>query len=195
MSDYKKRMQKKKSYIDKSISKANINKNLIVLLTGNGKGKTSSALGMIMRALGYKMKIGIVQFIKGRKKTGEDLFLENEPLVTKIVMKTGFTWDTQNKEKDIITAQKIWEKAKKLLQDDTIKLIVLDEITYMLNYKYLDEDEVINTILNRPKNQHLILTGRAANAKLIAIADTVSEVRNIKHAFNNNIKAQKAIDF
>lgn len=195
MSDYKKRMQKKKSYIDKRISKANINKNLIVLLTGNGKGKTSSALGMIMRALGYKMKIGIVQFIKGRKKTGEDLFLENEPLVTKIVMKTGFTWDTQNKEKDIIAAQKTWEKAKKLLQDDTIKLIVLDEITYMLNYKYLDEDEVINTILNRPKNQHLILTGRAANAKLIAIADTVSEIRNIKHAFNNNIKAQKAIDF
>lgn len=195
MSDYKKRMQKKKSYIDKRISKANINKNLIVLLTGNGKGKTSSALGMIMRALGYKMKIGIVQFIKGRKKTGEDLFLENEPLVTKIVMKTGFTWDTKNKEKDIIAAQKTWEKAKKLLQDDTIKLIVLDEITYMLNYKYLDEDEVINTILNRPKNQHLILTGRAANAKLIAIADTVSEVRNIKHAFNNNIKAQKTIDF
>ncbi len=194
LNNYKDRMQRKKQHIDKRIKEANINKSLVVLLTGNGKGKSSSAFGMVCRALGYQMSIGVVQFIKGTTKTGESLFFKSQALIKYVAMQTGFTWDTQNQESDTKSALKTWQKAQKMLTNPQLDMVVLDEITYMLNYKYLDEKIVIKAIENRPSHQHLILTGRGASKALLDIADTISEIKDIKHAFRNNIKAQKGID-
>ena len=196
MSDdqYKARMQRKKAHVDSRIEEANIDKGIIVLLTGNGKGKSSSALGMICRALGYGMKVGVAKFLKGVQDTGEDAFLAQQPNVQTVFMKTGFTWDTQDKEYDTAMAAETWQKAQSYLEDESIDLVVLDELTYMISYKYLDEQVIIDTLNNRPKDQHVVITGRAASEGLIDIADTVSEVKDIKHAFRANIKAQKGID-
>ena len=196
MSDdqYKARMQRKKAHIDSRIEEANIDKGIIVLLTGNGKGKSSSSLGMVCRALGYDMKVGIAKFLKGMKDTGEDAFLAKQPNVQTAFMKTGFTWDTQDKEYDTAMAAETWSKAEQYLSDKSIDLVVLDELTYMVSYKYLDEQMILNALSNRPKDQHVVITGRAASTGLIDIADTVSEIKDIKHAFRANIKAQKGID-
>ena len=191
---YKKRMQRKKEYIDSRIDAANIDKGIIVLLTGNGKGKSSSAMGMICRALGYDMNVGLVRFLKGDQQTGEDLFLEDHPNILSSHMESGFTWDTQDKEQDKMKATATWNEAKQFLCNPGIALVVLDEITYMVNYKYLDEAEVLNALSNRPKDQHVVITGRAASQGLIDASDTVSEVEDIKHAFRANIRAQKGID-
>ena len=191
---YKKRMQRKKEYIDSRIDEANIDKGIIVLLTGNGKGKSSSAMGMICRALGYDMKVGLVRFLKGDQQTGEDLFLDNHPNIASAHMESGFTWDTQDKEQDKQKATETWNDAKKFLINSKISLVVLDEITYMINYKYLDEADVLQALKNRPKDQHVVITGRAASQGLIDASDTVSEVEDIKHAFRANIRAQKGID-
>ncbi len=187
-------MQRKKEYIDSRIEGANIDKGVIVLLTGNGKGKSSSSLGMVCRALGYDMKVGIAKFLKGMQDTGEDAFLAKQSNVQTAFMKTGFTWDTQDKEYDTAMAVETWNKAAQYLTDESINLVVLDELTYMISYKYLDEQVILKTLNNRPKDQHVVITGRAASKGLIEIADTVSEVTNIKHAFRANIKAQKGID-
>jgi len=188
-------MQRKKTHIDARIKAANIDKGIIVLLTGNGKGKSSSALGMVCRALGYGMQIAIVKFLKGTQDTGEDAFLTQQPNVQITSMKTGFTWDTQDKQYDTQKAQETWSVAQKYLNDESINLVVLDELTYMLNYKYLDESAILTTLNNRPKNQHLIITGRSASQPLIDIADTVSIIKDEKHAFRANIKAQQGVDF
>jgi cob(I)alamin adenosyltransferase len=193
-SKYNKRMQRKKEYIDSRINAANIDKGIIVLLTGNGKGKSSSAMGMICRSLAYDMKVGVVRFLKGEQVSGEDLFLKNQKGVNIFLMKAGFTWDTQNKQLDKEKALEAWTKAKKFLSDSEIGLVVLDEITYMVNYDYLDEKSILEALSRRPKSQHVVITGRAASKNLIEIADTVSEVKNIKHAFNEKIRAQKGID-
>lgn len=196
MSDdqYKARMQRKKQHIDSRIEEANIDKGIIVLLTGNGKGKSSSALGMICRALGYGMKIAVAKFLKGVQDTGEDAFLAKQPNVQTVFMKTGFTWDTQDKEYDTTMAVETWTKAQAYLEDKSIDLVVLDELTYMISYQYLEEQMIINSLNNRPKHQHVVITGRAASESLIEIADTVSEIKDIKHAFRANIKAQKGVD-
>ena len=191
---YKKRMQRKKEYIDSRIHEANIDKGIIVLLTGNGKGKSSSAMGMICRALGYDMKVALVRYLKGDQQTGEDLFLENHPNIISAHMESGFTWDTQDKEQDKIKATATWNEAKQFLSNPKIAVVVLDEITYMINYKYLEESDVLEALINRPKDQHVVITGRAASQGLIDISDTVSEVEDIKHAFRANIRAQKGID-
>jgi len=191
---YKKRMQRKKAYIDSRIEAANIDKGVIVLLTGNGKGKSSSAMGMICRSLGYDMKIGIVRFLKGEQTTGEDIFLDNHENVSTIIMETGFTWDTQNQELDKKKAIKAWTEAEKFLSNHDINLVVLDEITYMISYKYIEEKSILKALTNRPENQHVVITGRAASDNLIEIADTVSEILDVKHAFRANIKAQKGLD-
>jgi len=191
---YKKRMQRKKEYIDSRIDQANIDKGIIVLLTGNGKGKSSSAMGMICRALGYDMKVALVRYLKGDQQTGEDLFLENHPNIISAHMESGFTWDTQDKEQDKIKATSTWYEAKQFLSNPEIAVVVLDEITYMINYKYLEESDVLEALINRPKDQHVVITGRAASQGLIDISDTVSEVEDIKHAFRANIRAQKGID-
>ena len=192
---YKTRMKRKKEYIDSRIEQANIDKGVIILLTGNGKGKSSSALGMICRALGYDMKIGVAKFLKGLQDTGEDIFLAQQPNLQMVSMKTGFTWDTQDKTYDTAMAVETWTKAKEYLNDESIDLVVLDELTYMINYKYLNEQDILDTINNRPNNQHVVITGRSASDSLINMADTVSRIEDVKHAFRTNIKAQKGVDF
>ncbi len=192
--EYKDRMQRKKAHIDARIKKASIDKGIIVLLTGNGKGKSSSALGMVCRALGHNMQIAIVKFLKGTQDTGEDVFLTKQTNIRTITMNTGFTWDTQDRELDKKMALETWQQAEQYFGDKYIDLVVLDELTYMINYKYLDEKVILNTLNNRQKNQHIIITGRSATKDLIAIADTVSEITDIKHAFRSDIKAQKGID-
>ena len=187
-------MQRKKAHIDQRIEEANIDKGIIVLLTGNGKGKSSSSLGMVCRALGYDMKVGIAKFLKGVQDTGEDAFLAKQPNGQTTFMKTGFTWDTQDKAYDTAMAVETWSKAQSYLEDESINLVVLDELTYMISYKYLDEQIVLNALNNRPKNQHIIITGRAASQGLIEISDTVSKIEDVKHAFRENIKAQNGID-
>jgi len=191
---YKKRMQRKKEHIDSRIEEANIDKGIIVLLTGNGKGKSSSAMGMICRALGYEMKVALVRFLKGEQQTGEDLFLNSNPNVVSAHMESGFTWNTQDKELDKKLASETWLEAEKFLADPEINLVVLDEITYMINYKYLDEKSILKALSNRPEGQHVVITGRAASEGIIEASDTVSEVKDVKHAFRDNIRAQKGID-
>jgi len=191
---YKKRMQRKKEHIDSRIEEANIDKGIIVLLTGNGKGKSSSAMGMICRALGYDMKVALVRFLKGEQQTGEDLFLDSNPNVVSAHMESGFTWNTQDKELDKKLANETWLEAEKYLSDPKISLVVLDEITYMINYKYLDETSILKALNNRPAGQHVVITGRAASEGIIEASDTVSEVKDVKHAFRANIRAQKGID-
>jgi len=191
---YKKRMQRKKEHIDSRIEEANIDKGIIVLLTGNGKGKSSSAMGMICRALGYEMKVALVRFLKGEQQTGEDLFLDSNPNVVSAHMESGFTWNTQDQELDKKLANETWLEAEKFLADPEINLVVLDEITYMINYKYLDEITILKALSNRPEGQHVVITGRAASEGIIKASDTVSEVKDVKHAFRANIRAQKGID-
>ena len=191
---YKERMQRKKEFIDSRIKEANIDKGIIVLLTGNGKGKSSSAMGMICRALGYDMKVALVRFLKGEQQTGEDLFLDNNSNVVSAHMESGFTWDTQDQELDKKRANETWKEAEKFLANPEIDLVVLDEITYMINYNYLDEKVILKVLSNRPKDQHVVITGRAASKGIIEASDTVSEVKDIKHAFRTNIRAQKGID-
>ena len=192
---YKKRMQRKKQHIDESVEKAHIERGVVILLTGNGKGKSSSALGMAVRALGHDMKVGVIQFIKSWTNTGEQLFLQQQDLVDFNIMGTGFTWDTQDREKDQEAAQKLWSKAKEMLNDASYGMVILDELTYMLNYQYLDAEDVINTIKNHPQNQHVIITGRAAGEELHDIADTVSDIKDVKHAFRQGIKAMPGIEW
>ena len=198
---HKKAMEKQKANVDATVAAADEERGVAILLTGNGKGKSSSAFGMVMRALGYGYKVGVVQFIKGEMLSGEEIYLkerylqEQNPNVFFYQMGTGFTWDTQDRSGDIAAAKKTWEVSKALLADDSVYLVVLDELTYMLAYDYLDEDEVLSALKNRPKKQSVVVTGRGGGAKLQTIMDTVSEVKDIKHAFNDGIKARKGVDF
>jgi cob(I)alamin adenosyltransferase len=168
---------------------------LLLVLTGNGKGKSSSAFGMLARSVGHGLRCGVVQFIKGQWECGEHLLFHNHPLVEFHVMNTGFTWETQDRDADIEAAVATWEHAEKLLTNPDVKVVLLDELTYMLTYGYLEADRVINALSNRPADQHVIITGRNANKRLIELADTVSEVEDVKHAFNAGIRVQKGIDY
>ncbi|ETX09549.1 cobinamide adenolsyltransferase [Marinomonas ushuaiensis DSM 15871] len=192
---HKKRMQSIKSHVDKRIAKAQEDKGTFVLLTGNGKGKSSSALGMVARALGHGMKIGVVQFLKGEWNTGEIDFFKKQDGIQWEIMPAGFTWETQNRESDIASSKQAWGKAADMLADPSIDLVVLDELTYLLHYEYLDEDPVLQALMNRPESQHLVVTGRGASDALIELADTVSEIKEVKHAFKRGIKAQKGLEF
>lgn len=193
---HKLKMQKLKENIDTSISKANISKGIGVLLTGNGKGKTSSAFGMAIRALGYDYNVAIIQFIKGEQLSGEEIFIRKYfPKLVFHQMSTGFTWDTQDKTKDILAAKKTWDIAKNILTQKKYHLVILDELTYMLSFKYLEETEIIKALSKRPKNQSVVVTGRGGGKALRDWADTVSEVRDIKHAFNSSIMARKGVDY
>ncbi len=192
---HKQNMQKQKKRVDEKIKNATIEKGVLVFLTGNGKGKSSSAFGMVLRALGHGQKVGVVQFIKGNRETGEALFLRNlHPEVNYYQMGTGFTWETQDREKDIEAAKKAWEIAQNMLTNDSYQLVVLDEITYMLGYRYLDTDEVLQALSNRPREQSVVVTGRGGGRDLRELADTVSEVKEIKHAFKQGIKARQGVD-
>lgn len=192
---HKNKMKKLKENIDASIAAATIERGVGILLTGNGKGKSSSAFGMVMRALGYKYKVGIVQFIKGQQLSGEEIFVRDRcPTVSFHQMKTGFTWETQDRSTDIIAAKKSWAIAEEMLQDDRYHLVVLDELTYMLSFKYLSEDRVLEALNNRPADQSVVVTGRGGGKALTEWADTVSEIKEVKHAYNEGIKARKGVD-
>ena len=193
---HKKKMEIQKENIDATIASAVKEQGVVILLTGDGKGKTSSAFGMVLRALGYGFRVGVVQFIKGEQLSGEELYLKNQlPEVDFYQMGTGFTWDTQDRSGDIAAAEKTWAVVEPMLKDERYHLVILDEITYMLSFKYLDEDRIINAIKARPKNQSVVLTGRGGGSAIRDIADTVSEVKDIKHAYHSGIKARKGVDF
>ena len=193
-SNHKKRMENVKDKVDEQIESAQEERGIIIVITGNGKGKSTSGFGTVARAVGHGLKAAVVQYIKGSWECGERNLLENAG-VEFHVMGTGFTWDTQDKETDKQAAQVVWEESKLLLADASVDLVLLDEITYMVAYKYLDLDEVLEALTNRPINQHVVITGRGCHRSIIELADTVSEVQSVKHAFNDGIKAQKGIDW
>jgi cob(I)alamin adenosyltransferase len=193
---HKKKMQKQKESVDSHIAEANIEKGVLILLTGNGKGKSSSAFGMVLRAMGYGHKVGVVQFIKGQQLSGEEIFLKEKlPEVEFYQMGTGFTWNTQDRTSDIEAAEKTWAVAEKMLRDESLQLVVLDELTYMIAYTYLDEQRILDALKNRPYEQSVIVTGRGGGAKLKELADTVSEVKEVKHAYKSGIKARQGVDY
>jgi len=193
---HKKAMEKQKATVDAAIASATTERGVAVLLTGDGKGKTSSAFGMVMRALGYGQQVGVVQFIKGQQLSGEEHYLKNNcPGVAFYQMGTGFTWDTQDRAADIEAAERTWKAAQELLCNPDLDLVVLDELTYMLAFDYLDEDMVISAIRNRPAEQSVIVTGRGGGSKLRGVMDTVSEVKEIAHAYREGIAARKGVDY
>jgi cob(I)alamin adenosyltransferase len=193
---HKQKMQNQKEKIDANIAAADQERGVMILLTGDGKGKTSSAFGMVLRALGYGYRAGVVQFIKGEQLSGEELYLKNSlPEVDFFQMGTGFTWDTQDRSADIAAAEKTWAVVEPMLKDESYHLVVLDELTYMLSFKYLDETMVIDALKARPANQSVVVTGRGGGKMLREIADTVSEVKDIKHAYNAGIAARRGVDF
>jgi len=199
---HKMAMQKQKEKVDAHIAAADIERGVVILLTGNGKGKSSSGFGMVLRAMGYDHKVGVVQFIKGAQLSGEEIFLKEKANLLPnfepedfYQMGTGFTWNTQDRTADIEAAEKTWAVAEKMLQDDQYNLVLLDELTYMIAYKYLDEERVLSAIKNRPVEQSVIVTGRGGGSALQELADTVSEVKEVKHGYKAGIKARKGVDF
>ncbi len=193
---HKHAMEKQKTRVDANIEAADLERGVAVLLTGNGKGKSSSAFGMVMRALGYGHKIGVIQFIKGEQLSGEEIYLRDQcPQVDLYQMGTGFTWDTQDRSGDIAAALETWARAKPMLEDPSYDLVVLDELTYMIAYNYLPEEEIVNAIKARPREQSVVVTGRGGGCALQDAMDTVAEVKDIKHAFREGIKARQGVDY
>lgn len=189
------RMARKKALIDQKIAEANIDTGLLLILTGNGKGKSSSAFGMVARALGHGMKVGVVQFIKSRTDTGEEAVFSKLPGIEWHVMGDGFTWDTQNREADTRKSEQAWDIAARMLADPTFDLVVLDELTYTIQYGYLDAVRIVADLQSRPDMQHVVITGRGAQPALIEIADTVTEMTPVKHAYEAGIRAQKGVEW
>lgn len=191
---HKARQQKVKEQVDAKIAAAQEEKGLLLIITGNGKGKSTSGFGTIARAVGHGLKCSVAQFIKGTWDNGERNLLEKLGVEFQ-VMATGFTWETQNKTADTEAAQLVWQECKRMLKDESIDVILFDELTYMVSYGYIDLDEVVEALNNRPKMQSVVITGRGAHRTLIEMADTVSEVKNIKHAFESGVKALKGVDW
>jgi len=188
-------MLRKKAVIDERIANSPNRCGLLLVLSGNGKGKSSSAFGMLARAMGHDLQCGVVQFIKGRNSTGEELFFRRFPEQVRYhVMGEGFTWETQDRQRDIVAAEAAWEVSRQMLRDPTIGLVVLDELNIALKHGYLDLDTVLGDLQARPPMQHVIVTGRGAKPELIELADTVTEMGMIKHAFQAGIRAQKGIE-
>ena len=192
---HEQRMQKKKAVVDGKIAAAQDERGVLVVNTGNGKGKSSAAFGVVARALGHGLQVGVVQFVKGRSDTGEEAFFRRQPGVHWHVGGEGFTWETQDKERDARAAQAAWDVACAHLSDPAIGLVVLDEMTYAFKYGWLDLDTVIAKLLSRPLMQHVIITGRAAPEALRDAADTVSDIGMEKHAFQSGIKAMPGLEF
>ncbi|WP_444995166.1 cob(I)yrinic acid a,c-diamide adenosyltransferase [Aliikangiella sp. IMCC44359] len=191
---HKKKAQKQKEKVDASVAKAQIERGIVLVITGNGKGKSTSGFGTVTRCIGHGYKAAVVQFIKGKWDCGERNLLEQNG-VPFAVMGTGFTWDTQDRAADIAAATEVWQEGKKFLADPQYHVVLLDEMTYMLGYDYLDKQEVLDAIKNRPENQSVIITGRGAIRELRDMADTVSEIKDEKHAFKAGIKARQGVDW
>ena len=193
---HKARMERKKALIDQKIAQAQDEYGLLLVHSGNGKGKSSSAFGMVARALGHGLRVGVVQFIKGAASTGEESFFRRFPEeVSYHVMGEGYTWDTQDRQRDIDKAVAAWAVAAQLLRDPAIGLVVLDELNIALKHGYLPLDTVLADIGGRPLLQHVVVTGRGAPQALIEAADTVTEMTLVKHAFKAGVKAQKGIEW
>tara|TARA_R110002020_G_scaffold36600_4_gene110270 strand:- start:4 stop:654 length:651 start_codon:yes stop_codon:yes gene_type:complete len=190
------KMKKKKAARDKILATKTIEKGLLIVHTGKGKGKSTAAFGLVFRALGNGMKVGVVQFVKGKWETGERKILEHFPdQVTMTAMGDGFTWETQDRQRDITAAKAAWERAKALIMDEEHQMVLLDEMNIVLRYDYLDIADVVAFLKDKPENKHVIVTGRNAKDELIELADLVTEMEMIKHPFRAGVKAQKGIEF
>ncbi|WP_054178490.1 cob(I)yrinic acid a,c-diamide adenosyltransferase [Trabulsiella odontotermitis] len=196
MSDerYRERQQRVKEKVDARVAAAQDERGVLMVFTGNGKGKTTAAFGTATRAVGHGKKVGVVQFIKGDWPNGERNLLEPHGVEFQ-VMATGFTWDTQNRESDTAACLAVWQHGKRMLADPDLDLVVLDELTYMVAYDYLPLEEVLTALKNRPAQQSVIITGRGCHREITELADTVSELRPVKHAFDAGVKAQPGIDY
>jgi len=190
------KMQKKKAARDKIMAGKTIERGLLIVNTGKGKGKSTAGFGMVFRAMGHGMRVGVVQFVKGSWGTGERTILERFPeLVTIKAMGEGFTWETQDRERDVAHARAAWEEAKRMIADPTYAMVMLDELNIVLRYDYLPLDEVLEVLRNKPPEKHVIVTGRNAREELIELADLVTEMELVKHPFRSGVKAQAGIEF
>ncbi len=193
---HKAKMAKRKAVQDAEVAAKTIEKGLLIVNTGPGKGKSTAAFGLALRMLGYGKRVGVVQFIKGAWHAGEtDAFSRFGELVEWHTMGEGFTWETQDLERDIAAAERAWTKAQSLLADDTISLVILDELNIALRYGYLDLAEVVAVLKNRRDDLHVVITGRNAKPELIEAADLVTEMTLVKHHFADGVKAQQGIEF
>lgn len=191
---HRRRTQRRKVVVDERMARATEDRGVLVVLSGPGKGKSSSAFGMVARALGHGLSVGIVQFIKGRYATGEAQFFRRIEAVDYHVMGEGFTWETQDRGRDIAAAEAAWDRAAAMLVDPSYGLVVLDELNIVLKYGYLPVQAVLSALQARPPMQHVVVTGRNAKPELVALADTVSEIKVVKHAFQGGVRAQKGIE-
>jgi cob(I)alamin adenosyltransferase len=190
------KMAKKKAARDKIMAGKTIERGLLIVHTGKGKGKSTAAFGMVFRHIGHGMRAGVIQFVKGAWGTGERTVLARFPeLVTCRAMGEGFTWETQDINRDIAHARAGWEEAKRMIADPGYKMVMLDELNIVLRYDYLPLAEVLEVLKNRPRDKHIIVTGRNAKEELIEIADLVTEMELIKHPFRSGVKAQAGIEF
>lgn len=196
MSDerHRERQQRVKDKVDARVAAAQEERSIVIVFTGNGKGKTTAAFGTVTRAVGHGKKAAVVQFIKGTWPNGERNLLEPHGVEFQ-VMATGFTWNTQDRESDTAACLAVWEHGRRMLADESLDLVLLDELTYMVAYDYLPLEEVLTALRNRPAHQTVIITGRGCHREITELADTVSELRPVKHAFDAGIKAQMGIDY
>lgn len=196
MSDerHRERQQRVKDKVDARVAAAQEERSIVIVFTGNGKGKTTAAFGTVTRAVGHGKKAAVVQFIKGTWPNGERNLLEPHGVEFQ-VMATGFTWNTQDRESDTAACLAVWEHGRRMLADESLDLVLLDELTYMVAYDYLPLEEVLTALRNRPAHQPVIITGRGCHREITELADTVSELRPVKHAFDAGIKAQMGIDY
>ena len=192
---HKSRMARKKAIVDARIASAQEERGVLILLKGSGKGESSSAFGTMARSAGHGQRCAVIQFIKGRMQTGEYKFFKDHPLIDWHVMGHGFTWETQDREQDVTAAQKAWGIAEELLADESYDLLVFDEMSYMFKYGYLQVEPVVEALLQRPKMQNVMITGRTMARQLKEIADTVSDIKDERHAFRQGVKAQPGIEF
>lgn len=195
MKTHQEKMAAKKAVIDKRIAKATEERGVLILLKGPGKGKSSSALGTMARCVGHGKRCAVIQFIKGRLETGEYKFFKDHPQIDWHVMGHGFTWETQDKVQDVAAAEQAWAIAEKLLQDPQYDMLVFDEMSYMFKYDYLPLEPVIAALSQRPKDQSVMITGRMMPTALEEIADTISLIKDEKHAFRQGVKAQAGIEY
>ena len=189
------KMAKKKAARDKMLATITAEKGLLMVYTGKGKGKTTAAMGLVTRALGNDFKVGVVQFVKGAWATGEEKILSAQKNCIFKRMGEGFTWDTQDRQKDMAAADKAWQEAMTMMADSTIQLILLDELNIVLRYNYLVHEVVEAALAKKRPDQHIVVTGRNAPEWLVAMADLVTECTEVKHPFKSGIKAQKGIEF
>jgi cob(I)alamin adenosyltransferase len=193
---HREKMVRHKAARDRILATKTEERGLLIVHTGTGKGKSTAAFGMVLRCIGHGMRVGVVQFVKGAWQTGERAVLDRFPeLVTCRAMGEGFTWETQDRERDIAAARAAWEAAKAMIADPGYRLVLLDELNIVLRYDYLPVDEVLAVLQGKPHDLHVVVTGRNAPAGLVAIADLVTEMTLVKHPFRAGVKAQKGIEF